>query len=455
MSILEMIASTWRTVRVEHLPVQKPFASRLALALAVVIVAAATVAIRHYLSGSGSAEGVYVVQADDAPELSVHLIIPHGGGVPGLAHYTEHLTWLPNMGKDARPQDRHSNAWTTPIAVGYWLSGSPDDLQDMLGRLGGVFKPIDLPRTFAEEERDIIQREYDLRMANNIDAEASVAMDAFLYQGNAVAAHSLGTPELIAAFSYDEAKAFHVATHRPERARLVVTGDVSDGALRRAMTAVGFPDLSGSREDIKPSAFTLAAPETKVFTYPLPQAAPRMIWRKVVTLPEPVDFDLLEVQSSLLRDILDTDLPGGLAGPLRFDAFITKGFGLSIEPIDEDNVELVFWADPDKGVSFAAMQAAFEAAFSASAQGIPPATYDRVRKRFKAFWPDWDDEKDVGGWMADYVLYRVSNLREPLSTQQVYGLDGQLRPEDIDALLKALAGPGRVAIAFIGKDPPQ
>jgi predicted Zn-dependent peptidase len=278
-------------------------------------------------------------------------------------------------------------------------------------------------------------------------------MEAFLYDGNAIAASVIGTPEQIKALTYDAARAFHAATHRPERARLVVTGDVTERQLAKAMVEAGFPDLDANREDIAPPPFTLAAPEARIFPYPDPNAAARMTWRKVVALPEPVDFDLLEAKTALARDILDTNLPGGLAGPLRFDAFVTRSFGISITPINETHIELIFTAEPDKGVSLAAMQSAFETALSASAKGVPDATYDRVLERFKGFWPDWSDEEDTARWMANYTLSRVSALREPKSERQIGKIDDQIDAADINTILAALAGPGRTAIAFIGTDP--
>jgi hypothetical protein len=134
------------------------------------------------------------------PTIEVHLSIPTERQM--LAHYTEHLAWLPNIGKDSRPEDRDSNAWTNDYAVGYWLSGPPEDLTDMLRRLKVVFDPIDLPQEFAETERDIILREYDWRMANNPDAQAAEEMDAYLYKGNAIAASVIGTPDQIKALTY-------------------------------------------------------------------------------------------------------------------------------------------------------------------------------------------------------------------------------------------------------------
>lgn len=386
-------------------------------------------------------------------EIKLGVAFPSLDSEGPLAHYTEHLAWLPNIGKNSRPEDRDSNAWTNDYAVGYWLSGPPDDLPDMLRRLKVVFDPIDLPQEFAETERDIILREYDWRMTNNPDAQAAEEMEAFLYDGNAIAASVIGTPDQIKALTYEDARAFHAETHRPERARLVVVGDVTKRQLAKAMAESGFPDLNANREDITPQPFTLAAPEARIFRYPDPNAAPRMTWRKVVAMADPVDFDLLEAQTALARDILDTNLPGGLAGPLRFDAFVTKSFGISVVPINETHIELVFSAEPDNGIGFEAMQSAFETALAASAQGAPTATYDRVRERFKGFWPDWSDDEEAARWMADYTLSRVSALREPKTERQMRKIDAQVDATDINTILAAIADPGRTAIAFIGTDP--
>ena len=393
-----------------------------------------------------------LVQIPNQTDVQAHVVLPFPSTLGPLAHYTEHLAWLPNIGKNSRPEDRDSNAWTNDYAVGYWLSGPPEDLPDMLRRLKVVFDPIDLPQEFAETERDIILREYDLRMANNSDAQAAEEMEAFLYEGNAIATSVIGTPDQIKALTYDAARAFHAETHRPERARLVVVGDVTERQLAKAMAEAGFPDLDANRADIAPPPFTLAAPEARIFRYPNPNAVPRMTWRKVVALAEPVDFDLLEAQTALARDILDTNLPGGIAGPLRFDAFVTKSFGISIIPINETHIELVFSAEPDKGIGFAVMQSAFEAALATSAEGVPTATYERVRERFKGFWPDWPDDEETARWMANYTLSRVSVLREPTSERQMRKIDAQIDAADINTILAALARPGRTAIAFIGTD---
>lgn len=391
-----------------------------------------------------------LIVSRSVPEVSAHLVFRNGTVSPEAMHYTEHLAWLNAMGGE-RAADRHSNAWVTDVAVGYWLAGAPEDLPDLLETLKGVFDPIDLPRDFAEEERSILLREYEFRMADNPDAAAAEEMEAFLYQGNAIAASPTGTPEDIMALDYDAARAIHAATHVPQNARLVVIGDVTERQVRRAMREAGWPEADAA--DVSPPPFDLAAPETMALRYPEPDAVPRMTWRRVVALPEPVPFDLLEAQTALLGEILYSNLPGGLAGPLRFDAAIARGFDVLIWPIDEDSIEIVFSAAPDAGVTLAELQAAFETTLSEVARsGIPEATHSRVLERFDGYWPDWADADETARWMADYVLGRVSSLREPLPERELKRLHRDLSLATTNALLRQLAGEGRTAVAFIGPE---
>lgn len=320
-------------------------------------------------------DGVFLVQVPmKTKQVSVALVLPRADYPGPLAHYVEHLVWLPNIGKESRPLDRYTNAMTGDATVIYWQAGKPGDLTDMLRKLATVFRPIAVTRQFAEQEREIVIREYDLRMANNPDGKIGEKANAFLYAGNSLADSVLGAPGSIRAMTFEQAQEFHAATHRPEFARLVVTGDVSKKQLRRAMKAAGFPALSRDGGNTALPPFTLAGLESRVFSDPDPDIAPRIAWRKVVTLAQPGDFELLVIQSGLLANILETNLPGGLAGPLRYDNMISKAFSISIGVLDEDNVEIGFYGDPDAGVSFEKLQSSFEAALAESAKGIPDKT---------------------------------------------------------------------------------
>lgn len=420
--------------------------------LVVAVLLAATAAVLR--ATAAHADDLWLAPSPPPGRLEVHLILPQGDRATPLAfHYLEHLTWLNTVGRGKLNAGRHSNAWTKRIALGYWLSGDSGELADILRRLSGVFRPIGLPRGFAEEERRILLREYELRLLDNPRGQAGLAMDAFLYRGNRDSLSPLGTPEAITALDYDAARALHEATHRPELARLVVIGDVTRAQVRRAMQKAGWPEAQDHRPAQFQPPFALAEPATTTLRYPDPNAAPRLIWRKVVALARPVPFDLLEAQTALLRDILDSTLPGGLAGPLRFDAAIARSFDVQIWPIDEDNIEISFAASPDRGVTLAALRKAFEETFARVARtGLPEATYSRVLKRFDDYWPDWEDTDRTARWMADYTLRRVTALRQSLGADEIRRLPNLLSRVALDNLLHQLASRGRTAVAFIGPE---
>lgn len=394
--------------------------------------------------------GVHVAEIATAERVRVSLILPHQD--PLLAHYTEHLAALQNTSWRLRPEDRHANAWTSSEALGYWLEGRPEELVDILRKVAGVFSPITLAEQFAEDERKILLREYDRRFAGNPEQVTDAAMTEFLYQGNLFAVSGLGTPETIMALSYDQAKAFHAETHRPEFARLVVTGKVSQKQVVDALEEAQFPELARGTALPRAKPFELVATETRDFSNPSAEFAPRVIWRKVVQLPERVDYDLLVFQSNFVMSILESNLPGGLSGPLRYDARIAKSYSLNIWTIDERHVVLEFVGEPDRGVTFEQLRQAFEAALTASSQGIPPDTFMRIRDRFEATFPSLDDVEAMSRWNAETMLNRVSLLREPKDIEAFHEMGTSLKAPDIEKLLRALAGPGRLAIANLGKD---
>jgi predicted Zn-dependent peptidase len=418
--------------------------SGIAIAVAVV---AAIVLLR---SESASVPGVHIAEIAGASRVRVNLILPHQE--PLLAHYTEHLAALQNTNWRYRPEDRHANAWTSSEAMGYWLEGRPEELVDILRKVARVFDPIKLDRQFAEDERKILLREYDRHYANNPEGKALTAIAEFLYEGTSLAVSSLGTPETILALSYERAKAFHAATHRPEFARLVIAGDVSQAQVVEALEEAQFPTVASEPMLRMAKPFVLAARETRVFSDPAVELAPRVMWGKVVQLPEQVDYDLLILQCKLLQSILESNLVGGLGGPLRFDASIAKSFSLSILAIDEQHVLLSFVGELDRGVTFERLRQGFETSLAASARGIPRETFNRVRDRFEAGFPA---QGDLDGWSrlnAETVLDRVSSLRQPKEIERLHELGTSLQAQDIVNLLRTLAGPCRLAIANLGKD---
>lgn len=394
----------------------------------------------------------YLLVNTTSQKILAQVVFPVSDVHLALSHYTEHLVWL-NAMDNKRSAHIHSNAWTNSFAIGYRLSGEPDDLLDIVHQLKGIFDPLDVPASFAIEEREIVLREYDFRIAENVDARASEAMDAFLYDGNQIAASVIGTPKQIKAFTYEAAKELHAQTHVPENAVLVVTGDISKRQLRSALSDTDWPKLAPVADVLQPPLFELKEVSKKLFLYPDNTSAPRLVWRRLVSLSEPVQFDLLEAQTAFLRDILSTNLPGGLAGPLRFDATVARSFDIGLWPIDEENIEIFFQAAPDVGVSLSQMQTTFEATLTQiGTAGIPEETFDRVLDWFDGFWPNWSDPEETAEWMTDYVVDRVSVLREPLNESTLKQIENDLTLRDTNEILQLLSSGGRTTVAFIGPE---
>ncbi|TQM90452.1 insulinase family protein [Roseinatronobacter monicus] len=365
----------------------------------------------------------------------------------GLAHYAEHLAWYSAIGEEARGPDRHSGAWTSHRAVFYSLSGKPEDLPELTATLARVFDPITLAPRFAEEEREIIHREYQMFLGQNVGARADEALSEILHAGTPLGPSIIGTPEQIGALDYDAARAWHSATHLPENAAFIFRGDV--GRLQVWCVLMGLQlDLTGDART--PPAYDMGQDLVHLAEFPDPSAAPRMIWRRVVALDTPVPYDLLEAQLAHLRAMLDTNLPGGLAGPLRFDARIAREFRLDLTAIDERHIELRFQASPDTGTSLPGLRAAFEAALDEiAASGIPVPTYTRVMGRMDRYWPNWSDRDNTRRWMADYTTDRVLALRDPASKRVLQEIPPHITRESVNTILAALSQNGRTAIAFI------
>jgi hypothetical protein len=227
---------------------------------------------------------------------------------------------------------------------------------------------------------------------------------------------------------------------------------VSDQEVSAAIKASGLSPIEAqSIIDVKPDPFELAEPESKVFRFAVASAEPRIIYRKLVKLDEPINYDLLDFQSSQLSAALHTNLPGGFAGALRYEKFIARTFGVSIVPIDEQHILFSLEATLDSGVTFAQIQSAVEVALKTAGDGIPADTYDRVKKRSKQYWLDWEDEDAVIEWMQMHARHRVENLRQPATVDALKKLSKQVTLNDINVLLKALQKPGRQATVFIGK----
>ncbi|MEI8179797.1 hypothetical protein [Aestuariivirga sp.] len=407
--------------------------------------------ITSFLSVSGKRseppeeQAVFLASDGSEGRVALTLIIPYEAAQPGLAHYLEHLVFRSAIKGLWGDTDPDTNAHTNENVIRYELSGPAGDLSLMLGTLAGVFRPITISDQRAADERGIVMREYDYRLANDVRSRADEATRPFLYSGTPAAISVIGSPKDIQGLTLDAARRLHAASHLPGRAILQVTGDVTMEDVTGALKTSHFPRLA-ALNSLYPSPALIAAPVERVFTLWDDVAEPGLVWDEVVALPKRESFEHLMSVSELLSDILRSGLDGSIAKPLHYDGFIARDIFVTVYPLDESHVEVYVRALPDSGVSLASLRAALERALQDSAKGIPVRTFARVHKRITDIW------LEEPRWFVGYQLRRLMLNRMPATLTELKDIDDNLALADVNHLAASLVAPGRLAVVQMGRE---
>ncbi len=160
----------------------------------------------------------------------------------GLAHYLEHLILV---GRNAEHDetafrffaDGTSNGWTSHRATGFVhrfpkRATAEADLEKLFAFYAARLRGFEVSPEDAARERNIVLQEYNLRLGGNPFAGFQTRLDALLLPGHPLGQSVIGTPESIAAFSVEDAKAFHKTWYVPNNAYVLVAGDLDELALK-------------------------------------------------------------------------------------------------------------------------------------------------------------------------------------------------------------------------------
>jgi len=395
-------------------------------------------------------QAVYLIPSDVEDEIIVHFIIQSGEAdnhyTEGLAHYVEHLAWLNVFQSSGLDSDRHSNASTMVLSTSYFISTPRDKFQASLGYIGGVFAPITLDDAFMREERGIVQREYEYRVLGNPTHKIDQEISRLVYNGNRFSRSLIGTPQDITSFSIADAISLHKTTHTPANTVVVIYGNLRGINVEKVLAKV-FPSVS----DIERTA-----PQIPVDIYPNERVVlnrvangiqqPELHYRKLVTLTEAMSIDVSKAQLSMLFEILDSSMQGGIAKPLRYDAFVAQSFSFNIWMLDKNHIELSFTAIPDQGISLDLLLQVFENAITTTAEGIPEDTFIRAKDRLLE---NLQGVSDTRKFAYHAVLNGISVEQEPNNHIETVALLNNVSQSDVEDLLKIISEPARVVISFI------
>ncbi|MGP7795072.1 M16 family metallopeptidase [Sphingomonas sp. CLY1604] len=198
----------------------------------------------------------YAVRKNDVPpgQISIRVRIDAGSlnekdSERGYAHFIEHLSfrgseYVPD-GEAKRVWQRFgatfgsdSNASTTPTQTLYKLdlpSATPETIDESLKILSGMMAQPTLTDAAVSAERPIVLAER--REQPGPQVKLQDAMNGLFFAGQPLADRSpIGTVETLDAATGASIKAFHDRWYRPERAVVIISGDMDAAQLAQLVT---------------------------------------------------------------------------------------------------------------------------------------------------------------------------------------------------------------------------
>jgi zinc protease len=153
-------------------------------------------------------------------------------GPEGLSHYLKHLMfWHTDNVKGESIHTRDGNAWVNGIVTSYCNRGEVSELSDMIEFARRIVTPPELEPAFMLEERDVVTREYELRVSENPDRRVLTDLRKQLYDNHPISRSVIDTPESIGSLSIEHALSFHQQYYHPANAVLIISGNVTDAQV--------------------------------------------------------------------------------------------------------------------------------------------------------------------------------------------------------------------------------
>lgn len=338
----------------------------------------------YRLEGITPFSEVWLAEDDEAVHVSLVLVFPYGERANpyelGLAHYVEHLAWH-NVRHESANQGRHSNAWTSAASTGYWLTVDPSEVSDAVDRLMSTAKPLQISAQNALQERDIVTREYDLRVVENPFADLHTEMVEVLYGGSSYARPVIGTRESITKYTFEGAKQLHRDSHRLDEAKLLISGPIERASIEKLLE--GLPkqaaleassDLSITDPTLSPStdiqhASIVGAPER------------RIIGRSVVTVPNGLTALTLEALLETTNKMMLSTKPSGLSKSLLFDEFWARSLHFNVSQSGPKLLETYLTAVPEREVHLEDLKREVEKVLLNARTNVSEADFKSVKSR--------------------------------------------------------------------------
>jgi zinc protease len=411
------------------------------------------------------AERVFLVRDKPGTPTQFHMIVLAGcsdeadGQCRGLAHYLEHLV-LGGRNPEHKEiatrifPDASSNGWTNLRATAYLHSvpardnGPKADLETLFTFYAARLRDFSIGEEEALRERNVVLQEHDWRVASSPFRRFERKLDRELIPDHPSGQWTIGTPQDIQRFTLADAKAFHRQWYVVNNAYFVVKADIEPSELK----GIAERALAGLEPGKLPPRATARKPELPIERKEL-READAQVKRAAVTYKKLVRMEAGDTLAQrAARAVLLNYLRSRLAGspyPVLVDTGkVAAGApSVSIERVAPATFTLRIAAEVALDSTPEALLAAIGAYVDGMA-GAPLAaeTVERLKKRMADARANSDQDpalvySSLIGWLAGRNSYEeFRSWPDRIAT---------VPPADIQQVLAALSGPGKVATGIL------
>jgi zinc protease len=393
----------------------------------------------------------------------------------GVAHYVEHLAF---SGGKAIPAGRmeglfaqrgvafgdDQNAITSPFETVYQLDLPAADAESLdlaFAWLRDVADGLDLTQAAVDRERGVVLEERRSRL----DAQQAYVDGFRRFLGpelRVVQRDAIGTLETLNALDAPRARRFYERWYRPERAVLVVVGDLPLYQLqKRVETAFGSWKGKGAAP-VRPPFSTarlnreFSARAWKATTGLSPQAT--LCVRQAAEPPQP--DTLTRARKEAVRDLWETILTERLAAIAKRPKPPFNSAAMNWQSDEHEFVAACLEISPEAGGWQPALKGAYEEVRRFLAFG---PTEDEVRRALAARLAVFRFGRDnMAGYtnqsLADFHLGKIARGDETASLDERYraeAANGTITPEEVRDAFRADWGASAPALAVISWTPPE
>lgn len=394
------------------------------------------------LSAHGDFKKIYLISESSARNVEVLVFMPVGEvdrtGPEGLAHYLEHLVvWSADKVHGEGLRNRTMNAWTSPYWTAYWNKSSKDAFEDMMRNARAVFEPVELSDEFMLTERDVVEREFDLRYRDNPTAVLFREAYHHLYGQHGLGRSVMGTPESIRQITPADALAFHKARYRPQDAYVLIYGSVTKEEAIEQIEK-NLTDLPNPEPVARGFNAPVLPPTTQTVSMHLPKLErdKALIVGQAAALPD-LSRRRLWFSLLLLSDVLNSTREGGLQKPLYYDSFTVTHISVRLVLLPTGDIGFEIFFSPEDGVTSQEASDHVQALLRDLAKtGLPEETVEAVREQTRREVRRL--EKDEARYHATIAQNTILNLGEALDVKAYHFELGQPTTDNLTAVLRAI-----------------